>query len=209
MSKNQLAQLMISFGSCPQKSQSSHSQWTSGPGAKCHQALSVGLRLADTASAAVRCTPLPGAATWGPEESCCRMTAGHSCSGHQLTARVKCTAATAPWQWKGRRFPPPHLSEADQAACRSAVGLMDAVQLPSLLPALLACSPRHQMRSACNRRKSGLQGCNRGGVSVQVVLLPCRWFEVDQLEVIQYKQRLLKSAGAAIRVRHAQRVSSN
>eukprot|EP00891_Asterochloris_glomerata_P007386 jgi/Astpho2/7386/fgenesh1_pg.00114_%23_31_t len=32
-----------------------------------------------------------------------------------------------------------------------------------------------------------------------------RWFEVDQLEVIQYKHRLLKSAGAAIRAGEARK----
>ena len=62
---------------------------------------------------------------------------------------------------------------------------------------------------ACNWRKSELQGRKRGGVFVQFVLLPCRWFEVDQLEVIQYKARLLKSAGAATKVSHAQQVSAN
>ena len=62
---------------------------------------------------------------------------------------------------------------------------------------------------ACSWRKQRLQGCNRGGAFIQSVLLPCRWFEVDQLEVIQYKARLLKSAGAATKVSHAQQVSAN
>lgn len=82
-------------------------------------------------------------------------------------------------------------------------GLMNAAQLASLLPALLAYLLEHQPWA--HARALTVQQRRE---CVQSVLPPCRWFEVDQLEVIQYKHRLLKSAGAAIRVSHAQQVSS-
>ena len=66
----------------------------------------------------------------------------------------------------------------------------------------------HQVRAHAIGASQGFQGRRRGRRFVQSVLLPCSWFEVDQLEVLQYKARLLKSAGAATKVSHAQQVSS-
>ncbi len=119
----------------------------------------------------------------------------------QLAVRVNCTTATAPGN--GRDAGPCHHT-CQELPRRLADQLwIDAVQLASLLPALLAYLLEHQPWAHARALTA-----QQRRVFVQFVLPPCRWFEVDQLEVIQYKHRLLKSAGAAIRVSHAQQVSS-